>query len=352
MTHHARSWHAPPPAVRPRGRVGRPAPIPTAEPALPRAGPEAPSRAQVVQPDDGRARRRVSPAIVFFCAIAGGCRSDADRIRPEIERQVAAAAPAAVAVAYADLCSGAACAVDGDRVFHAASTMKIAVMIEAWRRAERGELDLDAPIEITNRFASAVDGAPFELKAEDDSETELYGLVGRSLPARELARRMIVRSSNLATNVLMLRLGVANVQRTAVEIGATRTSIVRVLMDMKAFDAGMSNRTTANDLARMLGWIAERADTPAGREMIEILAGQQLASMVRAGLPPGTRVASKTGEITGVLHDAAMVLDAGGRPEWILVILTEGFESPEEALAAGAEIARRCQALSTTAVED
>ena len=169
-----------------------------------------------------------------------------------------------VHVAYRDLGAGAGWDVGGDAVVHAASTMKVPVMVALHRRAHLGELDLDMPILVRNAFESIVDGSPYALEIADDSDSELYEHIGEELPASELSRRMIVRSSNLATNLLVAELGADEIQRTIEGLGVRKMRVLRGVEDIPAYRAGLSNTATANDLAALLVAIAEGDAVSAG----------------------------------------------------------------------------------------
>lgn len=269
-----------------------------------------------------------------------------DSLRAALEARIAAlraqVPTAVVAVAVRDLApGGGALDVAGDSVFHAASTMKLPVMIELFRSADRGALALDQEILLVNQFASAADGSPYALDAGDDSDSAAYALVGRRVPVRELVRRMIVRSSNLATNAVITLADPVRTAATARALGASRIEVRRGVEDNVAFRAGIINTTTAPDLAALLVALERgRAASPAStRAMLDILAAQEHNGEIPAGLPPGTRVAHKTGSITGVLHDAAIVYPAG-RPPYVLVVLTRGVPDEQVARRAIVDLAR------------
>lgn len=149
---------------------------------------------------------------------------------------------------------------------------------------------------------------------------------------------MITRSSNLATNLLIERLGVEKIRATTASFGAEDLHVLRGVEDIKAFRAGQSNSTTARALLRLLEAIGQRrAVSPAAsRAMIDVLGRQQFDDAIPAGLPPNARVAHKTGQITEIHHDAALVL--AERP-YVLVLLTRGFEKAEDSARVMAEIA-------------
>jgi len=223
--------------------------------------------------------------------------------------------------------------------FHAASTMKLGVMLELFRQAHAGTIHMDDAIPVANEFHSVVDGSVFHLDPGDDSDEAPYKKVGSTMTARELCEHMITRSSNLATNLMMERLGIANIQRTVNRNGGRGLKIVRVLEDQKAFEEGINNTTTAEALAGLLERIAKgkAVGREASGEMIAILIRQEFREAIPAGLPPGTVVAHKTGEITRIHHDAAIVY--APRP-FVLVILVRGIEKKEESAGLMAKITR------------
>lgn len=255
-----------------------------------------------------------------------------DTLRVAIERRVASVPGAEVGVAFHDLATGESLYVNAAASFHAASTMKVPVMIELYRRIDAGALALDQGILLVNRFHSIVDGSSYSLDPGDDSDSAAYRLIGQRVPVRDLIEHMITRSSNLATNALIELVGAGNANATAHALGARDIRVLRGVEDQKAFDAGMNNTTTARDLAALLeaierGTAASRASCGAMRD---ILLRQEFNGEIPAGLPPGVKVAHKTGFITGVLHDAAIVYPPGRAP-YVLVVLTRGI--PQESVA-------------------
>src|SRR3954462_1023370 len=136
---------------------------------------------------------------------------------------------------------------------------------------------------------------------------------------------MIVRSSNLATNLLIDTLGAPAVMRTLERIDATGMTVKRGVEDTPAFNAGMNNTTNARGLSNALAAIA-RCDILARAqcdETIDVLSQQEFNDMIPTGLPPGTRIAHKTGWITGINHDGAIIY-SNGLPPFVLVVLTRG----------------------------
>ena len=255
-----------------------------------------------------------------------------------------------IAVAYRDLGTGETLQVREREVMHAASTMKVPVMIEAYRQADRGDFSLDDPLLVENRFRSIVDGSEFTLDPAEDSDAEIYEYVGGSLPIRELIRRMIVVSSNLATDVIIDLVTPESVQKTLAALGAQDMKVRRGVQDLASFEAGLNNVTTAGDLMLVMQAIAldEAASPAACQEMVAILEAQEFNEMIPAGLPPEYRVAHKTGRITAIHHDAAIVYPPTGSP-YVLVVMTRGFEDSEESARVVARISAAVHAARTGA---
>lgn len=245
-----------------------------------------------------------------------------------------------VAVSYHDLRSGSTFERNERETFHAASTMKLPVMLGIFEAVSRGELRLDQQVPVRNEFVSIFDGSQYSLESREDSDPELYTRVGTTVTLEELVKRMITRSSNLATNLVIELIGAKRVMALMQRIGATDIQVLRGVEDDKAYRAGMNNTVTAHDLMLIYRALGERrVISPAASEkMIEILAGQEHRDGIPAGLPPGTRVAHKTGWIPSIAHDSALVLTPGG--EYALVVLTRGYEKHAEAEGVIAAISR------------
>ena len=249
-----------------------------------------------------------------------------DSLVERIHSRIALEPGARVGLAYIDLASGDTLFINSDSSFHAASTMKVPVMIELFHGASAGSFRMDQRLMLVNQFASIVDGSRYALDLKSDSDTALYLRIGDRVPIDTLLRLMIVRSSNLATNTLIALVGADNVNRTMRSLGAHRMQVLRGVEDGKAYEKGLNNTTTARDLALVLRAIETGRAAPANatREMREILLDQEFNEKIPAGVPRGVPVAHKTGEITAHSHDAAIVYPPGKRP-YILVVLTRGI---------------------------
>ena len=296
-----------------------------------------------------RGSRRLGSAGLLVALLAG---SPPGLSAPSDSRMAAAAASidariagshADVAVAVRTLDGSSLWLENADVAFHAASTMKVPVLIELYRQVHAGRLHLEDPLLIRNEFPSLVDGSPYHLDANDDSEADLYRAVGGSRTLAQLAELMITVSSNLATNLLIERLGIANIQGGVRALGADGMQVLRGVEDSKAFERGLNNTTTARALLTLMTAIAagRAVDAGSSRAMIAILERQTFNDGIPAGLPAGMRVAHKTGEITKIQHDAAIVY--APRP-FVLVILTRGIADPRESAALIAAITRELYA--------
>lgn len=213
---------------------------------------------------------------------------------------------------------------NADFYFHAASTMKLAVLLGVFRQVDRGEISLEAPVHVRNRFTSIVNQEPFMLDLGRDADPDVYGHLGRTLTVRELAYWMITKSSNLATNLLVDVIGIATIQHALDELEIDGIKVLRGVEDQAAFGAGLNNEVTANGLLKLLRLIAEGKaySQSACEEMLKIMLDQQYRSGIPAGLPKAARVAHKTGNISTVHHDAGIVYLEGRKP-YVLVILTQ-----------------------------
>lgn len=240
---------------------------------------------------------------------------------------LAAHSPQTISIAVHDLESGRRVELHARERMHAASTMKVAVLLAAFRL----HAPLEKPVRVENRFTSLADGSEFAVDAKDDDDPWPYTQLGREVPLGVLIEHMIARSSNLATNLVMRTLRAPEVERVCRELGARDMRILRGVEDLKAHEKGLDNLATAHDLALLL-----EAAPP---EAMAVLEKQEFNDGIPAGLPAGTRVAHKTGDITRHYHDAALVFPKGRKP-YVLVVMTRGFETRQEGAAVVREISR------------
>ncbi len=280
-------------------------------------------------------------ASLTLAAASAPISAQAPTLAAKIEQRVAQVPGTVVGIAFHDLESGDSLYLRAEESFHAASTMKVPVMIELFRRVDAGTLRLDQGIPLVNHFVSIADGSSYSLDPGDDSDSLAYTLVGTRVPVRDLVEHMITRSSNLATNALIELVGAKNADATAHQLGATNIRVLRGVEDTPAFRAGMNNTTTARDLAVLLEAIetGRAASRRSCDSMRDILSRQEFNDEIPAGLPPGTKVAHKTGWIAGVLHDAAIVYPQNRKP-YVLVVLTRDIPDEKVARSLIADVSR------------
>jgi beta-lactamase class A len=262
-----------------------------------------------------------------------------------------ARAPArAVGLYYRGLVGPDSVLIGANLRFHAASTMKVPVMIQLFRDADAGLLRLDDSLTVHVAFPSLVEGQAFVVGRKDDSDSTLYAWEGRNRSVRDLLELMITRSSNLATDILIERVGAARAQTSARALGAWSIQVLRGVEDGLAYRAGLNNTTTARDLGVLLLAIAQgrAASRAACDSMLAILGRQEFNEGIPTGVPPGTRVAHKTGWVGEVVyHDAAIVYPAHGAA-YVLTVLTGGIKEDSVAHNLVADLSRMVYAASTS----
>jgi beta-lactamase class A len=259
-------------------------------------------------------------------------------------RALAADGGASYGIYFKDLRSGRTIRIGAEKTMHAASTMKVPVMLEALRRVDRGALKLRQPLPVRNEFRSVVDGTPFSLTLDAGVEGPTMAYLGRNASLEFLLKEMIARSSNLATNVLLSRLGPANVQQFVDGLGARHMKVRRCLEDGKAFEKGLNNETDAEALGVLME-AAVRSPKLSRRsrnKAWEILKAQTFQEQIPAGIPraAGAVVGHKTGTISSVQHDAAVVRLKDGR-QYVLVLLANDFGANEAGRQRVYEFTRR-----------
>src|SRR5207249_4486254 len=247
----------------------------------------------------------------------------------ELERLGGESKARAIAIALHDLETGFRFSLRGDRWFHAASTIKVAVLLAIFRAADEGRLRMDDSLHVRNRFFSAADGFPFHLNRDSDAMPELYQAIGRTAKISSLAAEMIVASSNLATNLLLDFVGVEYARNVLRDAQVDGVELRRGVEDYAAHERGINNEVTADGLVRLLSALRGGFLSPQSKEQaIGILLEQRFNSMIPAGLPAHAAVAHKTGEISTACHDIGIV-DLPEREPYVAVILTE-FDSEKE----------------------
>ena len=246
-------------------------------------------------------------------------------LRTRIEIIESESGAKAIAVALHDAETGFELHYKADRWFHAASTIKVPILLGAFAAIDRGDLLPHSRVHVRNRFLSVVENVPFRVESGRDANSAVHNAIGKMMRVDELAYHMITTSSNLATNLLLGVLGPDAVNRTLKELDVDEgIDLKRGVEDELAFEKGINNMVTADGLLRILVLLSEgKAFSPAlSRRMMDILHGQEFNQGIPARLPKGARVAHKTGEISTIAHDAGVVYLPKRKP-YVVVILTE-----------------------------
>jgi beta-lactamase class A len=270
-------------------------------------------------------------------------RLTVDDVIDSFMTQGASAGEATVSVWFGDTAGRPSYVRDELEPHYAASTMKLPLLVAAYRRHERGEIDLDRKVPVHNEFASVADGSPFRLQQSDDQDDDTWALVGSEATLRRLALHAVVKSGNLATNLLLEHVGRGEVAEVLVDAGCSgETVLPRGIEDAKAREAGLDNWVTAHDLALVMAGVADRrlADEQTCVDIEQVVAQQEHRDKIPAGLPPDTYVANKTGWVEGVAHDVALVRPEDGAP-YVLSVCTTADVPETTANELIADISRR-----------
>jgi beta-lactamase class A len=278
--------------------------------------------------------------MIFYCHDEGF-----DTIAPmtELETFIAEQKNKTIAVAVHDLETGREIFIDADEAFHPASTFKVHVMMEVFHQAEQGQLSLEDCLPISNSFTSVGAGSRFSLLENDDAEKTLYPRLGENETIGELTRLMIVRSSNLATNILLEKIGAKSVNGFIQTLGIRGVSVLRGIEDDAARRLGLNNSATARGLTQTMKLIADgqAVSKPASQKMIAFLLEQEFNESIPALLSGPVRVAHKTGWDNDVYHDTGIVYPEHRKP-YAISIMTRGFteDQADEAHACMAKLSK------------
>lgn len=244
-----------------------------------------------------------------------------------------------VAVAMHDYDSSVRFSYQGERWFHAASTFKAAILFALFKAAESGAVRLDAPLAVRNRFLSVVDQSPYKIGGDRDGDSAVHKHIGRAMPIIDLARAMIVRSSNLATNLLLNFLTLEQIRGALAQAGVFGLEVRRGVEDIVAHQQGINNEATADGLLRLFRLFLnpDALNEEHRKQALDILLAQEFNSMIPARLPKEVKVAHKTGEISTYCHDAGIVFIPDRQP-YALAIMTETGPQTQKRAKAVADI--------------
>jgi len=215
-----------------------------------------------------------------------------------------------IAVFVKDLRTGEEIRINENRVFPAASTIKISIMSELFNRINEGVLDFNDTVEIRENMRTGGDGILKELEP------------GHKFTLKELATLMIILSDNMATNILINLLGMDNINSTIQKLGLPNTRLQRMMMDTQAAREGRENYITASDLASILELIynGQNINKSYSDIMLDILKRQQVRGRLDLYLPEDIVIAHKTGDLDNLEHDAGIVYLP--EKEYIICVLT------------------------------
>lgn len=209
-----------------------------------------------------------------------------------------------------------------------ASMIKLFILAYAMQQAKDGALSLDEPLYITNE--NIVGGA---------GRLTWYDR-GKRLTIEQLAERMITDSDNTATNILIDRLGIENIDGYIRQKGYGDT---RLQHKMMLSNQGLPNLSSVKDIGLLLTRIyqGECVDYEHDKKMLQILSHQKDKDCLPTALP-AFLVANKTGEITGVYADGGIAWGEAG--DLILVVMDEDCRDRQQTIALFQQIARRAAA--------
>ena len=235
---------------------------------------------------------------------------------------------------YKNLQSGEVVEVNGEVVYPAASVIKLAIMVEAFRQAATGDLFFDSLYSVHESRVAGGSGILKELHA------------GIAVSLRDLVKMMIVLSDNTATNMVIDLVGMQAVNDTLARLGLKDTVLKRKLMGgpfyaRPDYSLAIDNTLTARDIGRLLALLTagQVVDPASDAGMLEFLLHQQVNDRLPLLLPAPAKVAHKTGEFQTTRHDAGVVYGPEG-PLYVLVLLTRDLPTPAKATWRMAEFSR------------
>lgn len=202
-----------------------------------------------------------------------------------------------IGIYFKDMLDGTEYGINEDERFISASVIKIPVLIEAFNQHEKGMIDLNDRVKVTVEDRVPSCGAV------------AYMHDGIQVTLRDLCNLMIIISDNTATNILVKKLGIDNINNTLEFYGIKNTRIQRLLFDDIAEQEGKRNYFSPRDIGILLMkmWNRDIISKKSSEEMIEILKQQQLNNKIPYLLPEDTIVAHKTGEDSGITHDVGII---------------------------------------------
>ncbi len=206
--------------------------------------------------------------------------------------------PGEIGFSYFCPATGDRYAMQKDLPLVAASVIKLPIMVEAFRQRENGQINWQE--EVTIR--------PEDKLPSCGALTYLHD--GIRVTIGDLVTLMIILSDNTATNLLIDKLGMENINATCQALQLKGTKLNRKLFDAAQAAKGIENYVTAGDMCRLLSMLlqGEVVSPEASKEMLKILGNQRLNGKIPFYLHSrGIPVAHKTGEDDGITHDVGII---------------------------------------------
>lgn len=247
---------------------------------------------------------------------------------PEPIAALVAEVPGRVGLYARSLGDGRVWARDADRAFTAASVIKLLILAELYRRFAAGDLSPEEPVAV-----------PAEAFVEGSGVLR-HLHPGLEMTLRDLGVLMVIVSDNVASNLLIDRLGMDRINGLARALGLHRTALGRKFLGRPARPGEGENTISARDMGELLAALEQGRvipESPLLDDLRGVLKSQQHRYLIPARLPEGTPVGNKTGGLPGIHHDAAIVYGPGA--PLVVAILTEGLSDEDLGARRIAEIA-------------
>ncbi len=211
--------------------------------------------------------------------------------------------------------------------FPSASLIKLPILAAFWEEAEHGRIDPSERVVV-----------PASARVEGTGVLRALA-PGLTPTLNDLATLMITVSDNVATNLVIERVGMDAIQAWIEKFGLAETQLERRMMDRAAIEAGRTNVTSAADVEALLFAIATGTcvSATASRQMRRALESQQIQDRLARRLPDTARAINKTGNFADVMHDAGIIMWPGGT--LAVAVLTQGVTPAWRAMDAIADIA-------------
>jgi beta-lactamase class A len=244
-------------------------------------------------------------------------------------------------VAIYDFQTGESVLVNAHRFVHAASLIKLPIMMSTFSLVDRGEMTLDDRVCVREWYKSLVNGALFHV--------DPIASLGDTATIRQLLKSMVTVSDNVAANALIEHIGINRIGDFFASQNYTETSLIRFLMDEQAHKQHLDNTMSAYDAMRMLRDIEQERGLQheSCSEMLNLLLAQMHNEKIPAVLPTQVKIAHKTGSIAAVEHDAGIIYLPNGR-KYILVFMSADLPDNQTGINAARAVSRTVYARLTS----